>query len=114
MPPGFITPVHGATDCFGNFNDDGPFKASTNFDSYFERDHYGITGTIDYETDIGTITSITDWQDFKKRYNEDSDSMPVTLFHFFQDMDSNQFSRNYGLPTKQSVCAGYLARIFSI
>ena len=97
LPPGFITPVHGATDCFGNFNDDGPFKASTNFDSYFERDHYGITGTIDYETDIGTITSITDWQDFRKRYNEDSDSMPVTLFHFFQDMDSNQFSQELRL-----------------
>lgn len=97
LPPGFITPALGAADCFGNFNDDGPFRASTNYDSFFERDHYGITGTIEYKTDFGIITSITDWQDFKKRYNEDSDSTPVTLFHFFQDMDSNQFSQELRL-----------------
>ena len=97
LPPGFITPALGAADCFGNFNNDGPFRASTNFDSYFERDHYGITGTIEYETDFGIITSITDWQDFKKLYNEDSDSTPVTLFHFFQDMESNQFSQELRL-----------------
>ena len=97
LPPGFVTPALGAADCFGNFNNDGPFRASTNYDSYFERDHFGITGTIEYETDIGIITSITDWQDFKKRYSEDSDSTPVTLFHFFQDMDSNQFSQELRL-----------------
>lgn len=97
LPPGFVTPALGAADCFGNFNNDGPFRASTNFNSFFERDHFGVTGTIDYETDWGTITSITDWQDFKKRYNEDSDSTPATLFHFFQDMDSNQFSEELRL-----------------
>ena len=97
LPPGFITPATGAADCFGNFNDDGPFRVSTNFDSFFEREHFGITGTINYKTDFGTITSISDWQDFRKRYNEDSDSTPATLFHFFQDMDSNQFSQELRL-----------------
>ncbi len=95
---GFISnPVLGAADCSGNFNDDGPFKASANLDGFYKREHYGITGTIDYEIGIGTVTSITDWQDFEKRYLEDSDSGPQTLFHFFQDMDSDQFSQEVRL-----------------
>ena len=97
LPPGFTTPAWGSADCFGNFNNDGPYRVSTNFASFFKRDHYGITGTIDYETEWGTFTSITDWQDFNKRYSEDSDSTPATLFHFFQDMDSNQFSQELRL-----------------
>lgn len=103
LPPGWVTPALGAADCYGNFNDDGPFHASTNFDSFFKRDHYGITGTIEYETDFGNLTLITDWQDFKKRYNEDSDSTPATLFHFFQDMDSNQFSQEVRLDGETEV-----------
>ncbi|MFT7459706.1 MAG: iron complex outermembrane receptor protein, partial [Planctomycetota bacterium] len=50
-----------------------------------------------WNTGVGEVTSITDYQDFKKRYFEDTDATPLQLFHFFQDMDSNQFSQELRL-----------------
>jgi iron complex outermembrane receptor protein len=88
------TPVLGGSDCFGNPSDNDPLKGSTDFDTYFERTHYAITATLEHEFENGvTLTSITDWQDFEKLYNEDSDSTPQTIFHYFSDVDSNQFSQ---------------------
>ena len=87
----------GATNCFGFTDDPSPFRVATNADTQFESDHYGITGTIEYETDFGTITSITDWQELKKRYLGDSDTTSETRFHFFQDLDGNQFSQELRL-----------------
>ncbi len=111
------TPVLGAADCYGGTNNDGPYRAETDFNTFFERDHFGVTGNIEYETEIGTITSITDWQDFRKRYNEDSDSTAQTLFHFFQDMDSNQFSQELRLAGETDkmrwVVGGYYLNIDS-
>ena len=91
--------VPGATDCFGYTepdNDDN--TVSLDETGYFEREHYGITGTIEW--DIGDnmrLVSITDWQDFSKNYLEDTDSTPAPLFTFPQIMDNNQFSQELQL-----------------
>ena len=43
------------------------------------------------------VVSITDYQDFDKRYLEDTDSTPAPLFTFFQDMNSTQVSQELQL-----------------
>ena len=83
----------GSGDCFnGAPNNRDPFHSSTNADSYYKRDHYGATVTVDYQWGPGTLTSITDFQDFNKRYAEDADSTPLILWEFQQDLDATQWS----------------------
>ncbi len=92
-----FAPVLGATNCFGYTDDGDPYTTEQNTQGFYNRDHYGITGTITWNTGVGEVTSITDYQDFKKRYLEDTDASPLQLFDFFQDMNSNQFSQELRL-----------------
>ncbi len=92
-----FAPTPPQTNCFGYLDDGDPYTVETNTNGFYNRDHYGFTGTITWNTAFGEITSITDWQDFKKRYLEDTDSTPLQLFDFFQDMDSNQISQELRL-----------------
>ena len=96
--PGFPI-VPGATDCFGFTEpDDGDNKVAVNETGFFKRDHYGFTGKIEWQiSDNLKLVSITDWQDFSKRYLEDTDSTPADLFTFPQDMDSNAISEELRL-----------------
>ncbi len=92
-----FAPVFGGTNCFGFFEDNDPQTVAADEPGFYNRDHYGVTGTVTWNTSVGEVTSITDWQDFKKRYLEDTDASPLQLFDFFQDMDSNQFSQELRL-----------------
>ena len=69
----------GATDCFGFTEpDDGDNKVGVNEIGFFKRDHYGFTGKIEWQlSDNMKLVSITDWQDFSKKYLEDTDSNPL-------------------------------------
>jgi len=109
--PGFPI-VPGATDCFGFTEpDDGVHKVGVNEIGFFKRDHYGFTGKVDWQLSNGmNLVSITDWQDFSKRYLEDSDSTPEDLFTFPQNMDSNSVSqelRLHGESEKSNWVAGF-------
>ena len=89
-----VSPVLGSTNCSGYIEpDDGPWKGLTNTQSFYKRDLVAATTTIEWDLGWGTLTSITDWQDFRKDYLEDTDSSPIQLFDFFQNMDSNQLSQ---------------------
>ncbi|MDE0157401.1 MAG: TonB-dependent receptor [Gammaproteobacteria bacterium] len=92
-PPFPLAP--GATDCFGHTEpDDGDNKIALNDPGFFKRDHYGITGKIEWTVSDGLrIVSITNWQDFEKQYLEDVDGTPAPLFTYEQGVDSNQFSQ---------------------
>ena len=96
--PGFPI-VPGATDCFGFTEpDDGDNKVAIDETGFFERDHYGFTGKIEWQiNDSLKLVSITDWQDFSKRYLEDTDSTPADLFTFPQVTDSNAISEELRL-----------------
>ena len=91
--------VPGATDCFGHTeadNDDN--SVAVDEEGFYKREHYGITGKIEWE--LGNdmrLVSITNWQDFDKRYLEDTDSTPASLFTFPQSIDSNQISQELQL-----------------
>ena len=92
--PGFPI-VPGATDCFGFTEPDSDDNSvAVNEVGFFERDHYGISSTIEWNLDNGIkIVSITNWQDFEKGYLEDVDGTPAPLFSFNQNVDSNQISQ---------------------
>jgi len=88
-PPGSIT-------CFGHVEpDNDPYTLATDRKGTFDRDHYGVTGTLDWK--IGnavSLVAITDYQDFNKAYlNEDSDGTPLDLFTFDQSQKAKQFSQ---------------------
>ena len=58
-----------------------------------DKEAYGITGTITLEAERFTVTSITDYADFKKFYEEDSDGNPARSLEYIADQDSTQFSQ---------------------
>lgn len=116
LPPGGTNPDSG--DCFnGALNSRGPFVSSTDYPSFFKRNHYGSTATVDYSVGPGTLTSVTDYQDFKKRYSEDGDSTPLSLWGFQQDLDATQGSEElrYAAETGwgRYVLGGYALQIES-
>jgi len=90
-------PVAGGNSCFGTTEDEDPFSVENDTEGFYRRSHGGITLTTDWSTGIGDLTYIMDWQDFEKDYLEDTDSTPLQLFDFFQDMTSNQWSHELRL-----------------
>jgi iron complex outermembrane receptor protein len=96
---GGVAPV-GSSTCFGHVEpDDDPFTLATDRRGSFEREHYGLTGTLEWDLGGGvSLTSVTDYQDFQKAYlNEDSDGTPLDLFTFDQSQDSSQLSQELRL-----------------
>ena len=87
----------GAADCFGTPDDgDNRTSLSDNVGNY-QRDHFGFTNEVNWTTGDIKITNIFNYQDFKKRYNEDTEAAPFPAFDFFQDMDSTQISEEFRL-----------------
>jgi iron complex outermembrane receptor protein len=89
----------GATDCFGYTEpDNDPHTVSADEIGFLKRDHLSVSGTLDWSlSDSLRLVSITNWQDFEKRYREDVDATPESLFIFTQGMDSNQWSQEIRL-----------------
>jgi len=57
----------------------------------------GLSGTINWDFGEITLTSITDYQEVKRDYIEDSDASPVNYFNFFLTTDVEQFSQELRL-----------------
>lgn len=90
----------GSSTCFGHIEPDSdPFTLETDRDGTFDREHYGLTGTLEWQLGESlTLTSVTDYQEFQKAYlNEDSDGTPLDLFTFDQSQDSTQLSQEIRL-----------------
>ena len=78
--------------------DNDPFTVSYNAPIYFGRTHWDFAAR--YEQDLGgntTLTSITDFQRLIKRYGDDSDTTPTTLFHYTTYQNLSQFSQELRL-----------------
>jgi iron complex outermembrane receptor protein len=113
-PAGGTNPASG--DCYnGAANNRGPFQASTDAPSYFRRHQYEGTVTVDYTVGPGTLTSVTDYQDFRKQYAEDSDSTPLDLFQYQQTLVASQRSEElrYAATTSwgRYIAGAYLLQI---
>ncbi|MEX6723881.1 TonB-dependent receptor [Parapedomonas caeni] len=80
-----------------NDTDGDPYAGDYDFPGKNDLETYGFTGTLKYNTGIGELTSITDYQSVKRDYIEDSDSSPVNYFNFFLTTDAQQFSQELRL-----------------
>ncbi|MBT7952126.1 MAG: TonB-dependent receptor, partial [Gammaproteobacteria bacterium] len=75
-----------------------PHKASVSPGGSLDKESYGVTGTLTYEiNDDLTLTSITNYQDNKKFYFEDSDGSPFRQGEFFSDQDAQTFGQEIRL-----------------
>ncbi|QTH19910.1 TonB-dependent receptor [Rhizorhabdus wittichii] len=88
----------GGCDAFGYKEpDNDPFTGSFDRIGFFDRKYW--SATVRYEQDFGgaKLTSITDYQDLRKRFGEDSDMSPVHIFHYDTAQDLYQLSQELRL-----------------
>lgn len=98
FPTGEATPGVPNPDLGGYVDTDGDVYAG-DYDTpgHNELDTYGYSGTLKWNMDFATLTSITDFQTVKRDYIEDSDASPVDYFQFFLTTDTEQFSQEIRL-----------------
>jgi len=60
-------------------------------------DTWGIALTANYQTDIGTLTSVTGYREFKDQVQSDYDASPVNFFYAYRDQQHEQFSQEVRL-----------------
>lgn len=77
--------------------DDDVYAGDYDTPGHNELDTYGYSGTLKWNMDFATLTSITDFQTVKRDYIEDSDASPVDYFQFFLTTDAEQFSQEIRL-----------------
>lgn len=88
----------GSLDCLGNPDDGDALKAASLAPMNADRDSQAVTGTITWEFDAFTITSVTDWQQLDKDYLEAPEfAAGADLVSFVFDADSSQVSQELRL-----------------
>jgi iron complex outermembrane receptor protein len=98
FPTGEATPGVPNSNLGGYVDTDGDvFTGDYDFAGHNELETDGYTATLNWNTSIGTLTSITDYQTLTRDYIEDSDASPVDYFDFFLTTDSKQFSQELRL-----------------
>ena len=92
-----IPATPGQSTCFGHTEDGDRTTGRSTGPNFFEREvsSFGLTATVEFER--ATLTSITDFIDLKKAYEEDSDSEPDVVANFFASQDAKQFSQEFRL-----------------
>jgi len=104
---GFFAP--GGVDCFGvSVGDDDPLTALVDQKGEFEREYWGVTGTLNWNVGEMELVAIFDYQTLDKFYLEDTDSTPIQSLDFFQYADSTQLSAEFRMHW-QSESATYVA-----
>ena len=91
---GFFAP--GGPDCFGtNTFDNAPTTAVVDRLGSFDRQYWGITGTLEGDWRGLTIINIVDYQSLNKFYIEDTDGTPIQSLDFCQYVDAWQISEEF-------------------
>ncbi len=82
------------TDFFGYRDADGnPFTGSFDYPGFNKNEVLDLTGT--FNVDVGEIklTSISNYQDIKNDFAEDSDVSPNNVYHYNRGADMTQFTQ---------------------
>lgn len=74
-----------------------PYEQSFDTPGFFDRKAYESSVTIDWDTSLGTLTSVTDYYTQAKDYLEDTDASPNPLFLYTTNHDLDQFSQELRL-----------------
>lgn len=96
-PEGVLSP--GPNETLGGYQDtDGDVFAGDYDDPGFnDLETSGYTLTVKHDMDGVSVTSITDFSSVERRYIEDSDASPESVFNFFLTTDAEQFSQELRL-----------------
>jgi len=98
FPTGEATPGVPNSNLGGYVDNDGDvFKGDYDFLGHNDLRTEGYTATLKWNTGIGELTSISDYQSLTRDYIEDSDASPVDYFDFFLTTDSKQYSQELRL-----------------
>lgn len=72
-----VAPASGFTTLLGFFPDPDPRKIETNVDGFFDRDILGTSARFDWDTSVGTFTSLTAYRDVEFEENQDVVGIPL-------------------------------------
>lgn len=78
-------------------NDGDVYAGEYDFPGRNDLETKGFSGTINWDFENFSLTSITDYQEVNRDYIEDSDASPVNYFNFFLTTDVEQFSQELRL-----------------
>lgn len=94
FPDGRLTPGVPNVDLDNYVDNDGDIYAGDyDFEGHNDLETEGYTATINWRNGLLKVTSITDYQEVRRDYIEDSDASPVNYFNFFLTTDTQQFSQ---------------------
>ncbi len=88
-------------DDYGFEDSDNPHKVSHNEDGFREYKNLSTSLTMNWDTELGQITSVTDHSSADEKYLEDTDASPAFLFSYFTDSESQQFSQEFRLDVER-------------
>ncbi len=98
FPNGIPTPGQPNPDLGGYVDNDGDvFAGDYDFIGHNKLESSGVTGTLTWEFENYTFTSISDVQSLKRDYIEDTDSSPADYWNFYLTTDTEQFSQELRL-----------------
>jgi len=74
-----------------------PYDQAFDTQGYFDRNAHEASLTVDWNTPLGTLTSVTDYYSHDKDYLEDTDASPNPLFKYATAQQLDQFSQELRL-----------------
>lgn len=94
-----------------------PFRVAFNGPNNFSRTYWSATLRYEQELGAATLTSISDYQYLRKRYGEDADMSPASIFRYPTGQNLDQYSQELRLSgnsdTLNWVLGGYAIKIVS-
>jgi len=93
--------------------DNNPFTGSFDRIGAFERTYYSFTGRYEHRFEGATLTSITDYQDLRKTYGEDTDMSPNPIFNYDVGQKLYQVSQEVRLNGKTGALT-WLAGVYGM
>jgi iron complex outermembrane receptor protein len=91
----------GGCDAFGYRDaDDDPFTGDFDRIPYFDRKFWSASARYEHDFGGAQLVSITDYQDLRKRFGEDTDMSPLPIFNYDTGQDLSQISQELRLSGK--------------
>lgn len=105
---GTTTPLFPA----GNSNPSDPYTIYGNTPTFAELDTWGVSLTMNLDTGIGTLTSVTGFREFKDIVQSDYDASPVNFFYALRDQTHEQFSQELRLASNGGGRLDYVVGVY--
>ena len=89
-----------------------PFAVDTDADTFFDRHLWGLLGRADWDTDLGTLTSITAFRRNDSNANRDVDGTSLFILDVEEVIDNRQFTQEVRFASTDDQPITYVAGAF--